>query len=121
MTERTDVILSGEKTTVDSSDAANSYYEANLINLDLTHQLLERFWFTGGGTFEYYRYLVERRIGGETGKRNDLVWGVRSGLKYEIKEWIFALVDYAYKQRHSRFGVYNYKDHRISGQLLVRF
>lgn len=120
-TERTVMNLYADRTSQESSYSAISYYEVNKIEIKLDHQLLERFWFDGGSFFQYSRYPAETTEGSDTAKRKDILWGVGTGTKYEIKEWWIIKTDYEFRQRDSNFAVYDYNDHKISASVEVMF
>jgi len=121
MTERTIVNLFADRTSQESSYASNSYYEMNKVALNVDHLLAERLRLDGGGFIGYNRYPVTTIEGDDIGKRKDFLWGANAGLKYDIKEWLFVDVGYKFKQRTSRFSVYDYNDHKISAQLCAKF
>ena len=121
MTERTIVNLFADRTSQESSYATNSYYEMNKVALNVDHLLAERLRLDGGGFIGYNRYPVTTIEGDDIGKRKDFLWGANAGLKYDIKEWLFVDVGYKFKQRTSRFSVYDYNDHKISAQLCAKF
>lgn len=121
MSERTMINLFAERTSTESSYETNSFFETNKIGLKLVHLLLEGLWFNWGSFFQYNRYPTETTEDGTTAKRRDTLWGLDAGLKYEIKEWLFVIAGYEFKQRDSKFDIYDYNDHRISARVAVKF
>jgi len=120
-TERTEINIYAERTSQESSYSTNSYFEVNNIGIKLDHQLLERLWFNGESFFQYNLYPTETTEGSKTDKREDLLWGLGAGTKYEVKEWWFINADYEFKQRNSNFVAYDYYDHKISAKVSVMF
>ena len=121
VTERTVINLFAERTSEESAYSVNSYYEINKIGADLTHQLSERFWLNGTGSFQYNRYPAETTESSTTAKRKDTLWGLGTGLKYEIREWLVVNSDYEFKLRDSKFAVYDYDGHKISAKVSATF
>ncbi len=121
VTERTEINLFAERTSEESSYSVNSYYETNKIGVKLDHQIAERLWLKGKGSFQYNRYPAETIEGSKTAKRKDTLWGLGTGLKYEVKEWLVIDADYEFKQRASNFAAYDYDDHKITAGVSILF
>lgn len=120
-TKRTVINLSAELTSNESSYSTNSYYESILVKLTLDHQIVERFWFYSGGFYGENRYPDETIENFITRKRRDDIWGLNTGMRYEIRRWLYVRTGYEYKERDSNFAEFDYVDHIASVALSVMF
>ncbi|MCX5666812.1 MAG: outer membrane beta-barrel protein [Candidatus Omnitrophica bacterium] len=121
ITERTTANIYGDSTPIESTYATNSYYQASTVGLKLDHLLLQRLWLNGSGFWGLNLYPTESTQGNVTTIRGDTLWGAGTGLKYEVKDWLFLNTGYAFKQRDSNFHNYSYNDHQISFRVSVAF
>ncbi|MFQ5953230.1 MAG: outer membrane beta-barrel protein [Candidatus Omnitrophota bacterium] len=120
-TERTELNLYADRTSEESTYQGNSYYEKNKIGLNVNHELMERLWIDGDTFLQYNVYPTESLEGNQITKRRDTLWGLGSGLKYEIKEWLFVNGGYEFKQRDSKFDDLDYNDHKVSARLTLTY
>jgi len=114
ITKRTNLNFYGETRPEEASYATNSFYTANILGLKFDHLLMRRLRMNGGTFWAYNRYPSETREGDKTAKRQDTLWGISVGFKYEIvKETLFFEPEYVVKQRHSNFHNFSYKDQQV--------
>ena len=121
ITERTMVNIYGDSTPVESTYASNSYYQASTVGLKFDHLLTQRLWLNGGGFWGINLYPTQSTENDMTAIRRDVLWGAGTGLKYEVKDWLFLDMGYAFKQRDSNFHNYSYNDHQVSFRVSVIF
>ena len=121
ITERTTANIYGDSTPIESTYASNSYYQASTVGLKFDHLLLQRLWLNGGGFWGINLYPAESMENDMTAIRRDALWGAGTGLKYEVKDWLFLNTGYAFKQRDSNFHNYSYNDHQVSFRVSVIF
>ena len=74
-----------------------------------------------GGEFELNKYPDETTESGVTGERKDRIWGAHVGLRYDIKEWVFAETRYEYKKRDSRFATFDYENNKVTTTMSLIF
>lgn len=119
--ERTEINFDALRTSQESSYSTNSHYISNRAELRLAHQLSERLSVRGEGFYELNKYPDETTEASETARRKDALWGAGAGAGYEIKEWLLLSADYEFKRRDSNFSIFDYKDNKVSLQVLVTF
>lgn len=120
-TQRTVVNLNMDRSAPESSYTNNSYFEKNKFGLNLEHKLLKRLSLNGATFLQYNRYPAITTEDGDWARRKDLLWGLASGLTYNIREWIAVDAGYAFKQRDSRFNTFDYNDHQFTVKTTIEF
>ena len=87
-----------------------NYYIVNLIGLHYSHAFNEKLSLSLFGKYQYTTYPEEATQGDETATRYDHLFGGGCVLRYDVKKWLSFDMRYEYKQRESRFSVFDYVD-----------
>ena len=118
---RTRAHLVVQRSPEESSYSINSYYTTNFLALLISHALTERLNLNVDPFIRYNGYSMDTTSGTKTEKRQDWFYGGMIGLKYEIREWVFASIQYEIKDRDSNFSEFCYLDQKAWGIIGFEF
>jgi hypothetical protein len=121
ITQRTRTHVFVTFTSEESTYSINSYFASNLIGLLVSHQLTERLGLNCRGDYIYNKYPAITQEDGKNAKRKDVIWRLKAGLKYEIREWVFSEIQYEFAKRNSVFNNFDYLDNKIWGSIAFTF
>ncbi|OGW83151.1 MAG: hypothetical protein A2987_04345 [Omnitrophica bacterium RIFCSPLOWO2_01_FULL_45_10] len=109
-TEDDTVTLAAERVVVESIYSNMNYYNVNALKLSYTHRFNDKVSATLFGIYQLNLYPAESTENNVTGKRYDnYLWGGAS-LRYDIRKWLSVEAKYEYRQRISRFDIFDYID-----------
>jgi len=72
----------------------------------VTHRLLERMTAGLSGYVEWVEYPSD------PADREDLIWGIRGSLSYQLFKWLTASLEGSYREDHSNIDVNDYDEYR---------
>lgn len=121
MSERTVMNLYGHRTDNESNYANNSHYTENIFGVNFDHMLMEKLHWTSQAFFGRNDYPTTTTEGDNTAKRKDVLWGAGTGLRYDMKKWLVATLNYDFKQRDSCFHNFSYNDQQVTGKIAASF
>jgi len=91
-----------------------NYYVVNLAGLHYSHAFNDKMHFTVFGKYQYNTYPSATMQDGVIAKRYDHIFGGGCMFRYDIQKWLAVETRYEYKQRDSRFAVFDYIDHVVT-------
>lgn len=91
-----------------------NYYHVNHAGLTYTHYFNKKLSASLGTFYQLNLYPASATVDGVTDKRYDHIFGGNAEVRYEIRKWATVKAGYEYKQRRSRFGVFDYTDNIVS-------
>lgn len=121
ITPDTNAALQFDHTIEESTYANNPFFVSNTISLNVEHRFTYKTSGLAGITLISNSYDKETTQDGETDLRADTLLKPHLGMKYYIKRWLSADLDYLYTKRMSNFKSLNYTDNRITAGLNAKF
>ena len=115
------VTLSTERSIYDSTYGGSAFYELNHVGLGHVHQFNEKLSSHLYGSYQFNRYTQKTTQAGITAKRNDNIYRLRGGLRYDVKDWLAASTSYQFMKRASKFETFDFSDHLVTGTLTAQF
>lgn len=120
-TDRTTLILNYLLTAAESTYSMNNYYQQNNFSAELRQRIFTKFTAYVGGYYGQNDYPDVTTEGSQTAKRRDKIWTAKAGLRYDIKEWIFAQIEYNYRDRDSNLDLLDYVDNNVQLSVSAEF
>lgn len=120
-TERTVLSLNYTLTAQESTYSINNYYQINRIGAELRQNILTKFVAFIGGSYAEDDYPDVTTEGSQTAKREDKLWTATAGLRYNIRDWIYAEAEYDYRDRNSNLDNLKYIDNSVSLSVSAEF
>lgn len=108
------VIVNLEKTVYESTYSNMNYYDANLAAVKYRHQFTDKVSSTLSGSYQLHLYPSQTTENGQTAKRSDNYLGGSASLRYDIRKWMSLEAKYDYKQRISKFDIFDFIDHSVA-------
>lgn len=102
------------KTVYESTYSTMNYYDANLISAAYRHNFNDKISSKVEGLYQINLYPSQTTENGVTAKRYDNFFGGSLSLRYDMRKWISFVAKYEYRQRVSRFDIFDYVDNVIS-------
>ncbi|MFH1093660.1 MAG: outer membrane beta-barrel protein [Candidatus Omnitrophota bacterium] len=115
--ERNTLNIYAERGVEESSYSTNSYYAMNKIGLKFTHELNEKWVLLADGKYGLNKYPDQTTEGSQSAKREDRIYNVSIGLRFNMNERTNISGAYEYKQRDSEFSQFGYEDNKISAKV----
>lgn len=116
--QKTEVILFGKRSNVESVYADSRFYTSTLNDLSVSREL-NKVKFTLGGSYESVRYPEE--VAGSNAKRRDSNYNGRVVLDYNIQKWLKVSIGDTAKSRLSNERTNNYYDNVVTMELKGKF
>ena len=110
-----------ERSIYESTYNNMNYYNVNLLSIDYIHKFSEKLSVTASGLYQINLYPGQSTENGVTAKRYDNFFGGGCGVRYDIRKWLSVEAKYEYKQRLSRFDVFDYIDNLVTLRGTVGF
>ena len=121
VTDDDTVVLDLQRTVYESIYANMNYYTVNLIGVKYEHRFSDKISANAFGSYQVNFYPSETTENGVTAKRDDNFFTGGASLRYDIRKWLSCQAKYEYKQRISRFDIFDYIDHLITVRGVVGF
>ncbi|HTL47451.1 MAG TPA: outer membrane beta-barrel protein [Verrucomicrobiae bacterium] len=91
-----------------------AYYKQHLAGVGIAYRIRPA-WEVFTKTRVYRQDYAERAtVGSQTGYRHDRYFNIKTGLRYEPRDWMQFELAYELARRHSNFSTFGYTDHIIS-------
>lgn len=112
-TERLQLHLNYALTAEESTYSINNFYQRNRIDGGIRYRIFRKFTVYPGAFYAVHDYPETTTEGDQTKEREDDLWGASVGVRYDIKDWLFADLNYTYAERDSNLDVWGYKDNTV--------
>lgn len=121
ITDDDTVVLNLQRAIYESIYANMNYYDVNLISVKYEHRFNDKISANAFGSYQINFYPSETTENGVTAKRYDNFFTGGVGLRYDIRKWLSCQAKYEYKQRISRFDVFDYIGHSVTVRGVIGF
>jgi len=121
ISERDILAFEAEKSVYESIYANMNYYDLNQVGFKYTHKFNDKVSANVLGSYQINLYPSETIENGITAKRYDNYFEGGAGIRYDIRKWVSVEAKYEYKQRLSRFDVFDYVDNVVTLRGTVGF
>lgn len=113
ISDRDTLVFSAEKSVYESIYSNMNYYDLNQVGLKYTHNFTDKISGNLFGSYQANLYPSQSTENGVTAKRYDNYFEGGAGIRYDIRKWVSVEAKYEYKQRISRFDIFDYIDNVV--------
>ena len=92
-----------------------------LADVKYNHKFTDKVTAGVKGAYQLNQYPTSTTVNGENGKRYDNFYTLGTYLRYDIRKWISVEARYDYKQKVSKFDIYNYLDNLVTFRGTIGF
>lgn len=115
------IVLDLVKTVYESTYSNMNYYDAALAGLTYRHNFNDKLSASLFGNYQLHLYPSQTTENGVAAKRHDNFMQGGASLRYDVRKWLSAEVRYEYRQRISKFDVFDYIDNVVTIRGTVGF
>lgn len=114
-------IVTLERVDYESTYATNNYYTQNLAGINYRHKFNRKLSCAAFGIYQLHTYPSQTTENGETAKRYDNFLNGGASVRYDMRKWVSLEAKYEYRQRISKFDVFDYIDNLVTVRGTVGF
>ena len=110
-----------EKTVFESTYSNMNYYDVNLFDVKYKHSFTDKVSAGASGSYQLSLYPTKTTQNGLDAKRQDNLFRAGAFARYDIRKWVSVEARYEYKQRTSKFDIFDYVDNLVTFRGTVGF
>lgn len=120
-TPRDTASLRLEKTIYESTYSTMNYYDMNQVGVTYRHTFTDKLSADLFGAYQLSLYPSATTENGSTGKRYDNFLTGGASVRYDMRKWASFEIRYEYRQKISKFDIYDYIDNATTFRGTVGF
>lgn len=120
-TDDDDVAVAILRTVYESTYSTMNYYIANLVSCAYRHRFNDKLYAGVYGGYQLHQYPSQTTENGVTAKRYDNYYIAGCNVVYNIRKWVSVEARYDFRNRVSRFDLFDYFQNVVSFRGTVGF